>query len=95
MLAQGGAVVLGPERAPLLEQRDNLIGERIETAWCDVRHEDEPIAGVVLLVAAAVGVALCRSIARPLRRLESAAARLAQAGIVYKRMEDSYGRRPR
>ena len=34
--------------APLLEQRDDLVGERVQATRGDVRDEDEAVAGVGL-----------------------------------------------
>ena len=54
VLTERRARVLGPERAALLQQRDDLVGEPVEAAGRDVRHQDEAVAGVVLDVAVEV-----------------------------------------
>src|SRR5512146_1947060 len=48
MLAQRAALVLGPEHAALLQQRDDRGGELVQAAGRDVRHQDEAVADVGL-----------------------------------------------
>ena len=48
MLAQGGALVPGAERATFLQQRHDRVGELVEPARGDVRDQDEAVAGVGL-----------------------------------------------
>ena len=42
------AFVLGAEHAALLQQRHDRVGELVQAARGDVRHQDEPVAGVGL-----------------------------------------------
>ena len=51
MLAQRAAFVVGPEDPAFLQQRHDRGRELVETARRDVRHQDEPVAGVSLDVA--------------------------------------------
>src|SRR4051812_22582811 len=44
VVAQGRAVVVGAEGAALLQEWNDFIGEPIETAGRDVRHQDEAVA---------------------------------------------------
>ena len=48
VLAQRVPGVLGAEHAPLLQQRHHRVGELVQAARGDVRHQDEPVAGVGL-----------------------------------------------
>ena len=48
VVAQRRARVLGAEAAPLLQERDDLVGEVVEPARGDVRDEDEAVARVGL-----------------------------------------------
>src|SRR5690242_17936700 len=46
--AQGRGRVLGAQHPALLQQRHDGVHELVEAAGDDVRHEDEPVRGVVL-----------------------------------------------
>ncbi len=46
MLAQRRGLVLGAERAALLQERHDLVDEAVEPARRQVGHEDEPVARV-------------------------------------------------
>ena len=48
---EGAAFVFGAIDTAFLQQRYDLIDERIEPTRCDVRDEDEAVAGVLLHVA--------------------------------------------
>ena len=48
MVAQCGACVIGAVRPALLEQWHHPVDERVEPAGCDVRDEDESVAGIGL-----------------------------------------------
>src|SRR6202158_3174385 len=50
MVAQGGSGVFGAETARVLQQRHRLVDEVVEPGRGQVRHEDEPVAGVGLYV---------------------------------------------
>ena len=48
MIAQRGAGVVRTEHPALLKQWHHLVDEWIEPTRCDVRDEDESVAGVSL-----------------------------------------------
>ena len=48
VVAQCGPGVVGPQRAALLEQRDDLVDELVKAAGGEVRADDEPVRSVVL-----------------------------------------------
>jgi hypothetical protein len=48
VVPQGGALIISPEYAALLEEWNDMVDERIESAGCDVRDQDESVAGIGL-----------------------------------------------
>ena len=51
MIPQGVAGVFGAEPAAFLQQRHHLVDEVVQAVRGQVRHQDEPVAGVGLDVA--------------------------------------------
>ena len=48
MITQRRAGVVSPEDAAFLKERYDLLDKWIKSTGCDVRDEDEPVAGICL-----------------------------------------------